>query len=185
MSEHNLIEAILAAYDKDEALAELLNRMPVNRTLRKGQILCKDTDRPQAFFVHNGTVKGFYYDENGRERVTRFWRDRQIILLTNAQQDDIATADHLQALECARLSVFTQATALRLGLTQLQTARFAARILLLDRNLGELKAHLCAMPARQAYAEFQHHFFAYKLPLRDTASFLGITPQTLSEIRKK
>lgn len=185
MKEQNLIEWILAAYQPDEALLELLIKMPVSKTLQKGQILFKDADRPEAFFIQKGTVKGFYYDELGREMVTRFWRDRQIVLLTNTHDARITTADHLQALEGVKLSAFTHAASLRLGLTQLQTARFVARILLADRNLAELKAHLCAMPARQAYAEFQKHFAAYRLPLRDTASYLNITPQTLSEIRKK
>ena len=172
------------AYQHEEAIWKLLRAIPVSETLRPGQILFKDTGQPHALFVHRGILKGFYYDDKGREHVTRFWKENQVILLTQPHQPTITTADHLQALEPARLSAITYASAGPLKLSAGQVARFTAKLLLSDRNMGELKTHLCALPARQAYGEFQKLFPSNSLPLRDIASFLGITPQTISEIRK-
>jgi hypothetical protein len=184
MRESDLIGYLLQTYQEDGALWQLLGSMPISKTLRRGQILFKDSGRPQALFVHQGIVKGFYYDDKGREHVTRFWKERQVILLTDAQGPDINTADHLQALETSRLSAITHASASTLKLPASQIARFAAKILLTDRNMAELKAHLCALPARQAYGEFKKLLPESRIHLRDIASFLGITPQTISEIRK-
>lgn len=184
MRENDLIGFLSMAYQHDETMLKLLQAMPVSETLKPGQILFKDIQKPQVLFVHRGILKGFYYDDRGREHVTRFWAENQVILLTNAHQPTITTADHLQALELSRLSAITNASAGPLKLSAGHVARFTAKVLLSDRNMGELKTHLCALPARQAYGEFQKLFPSNSLPLRDIASFLGITPQTISEIRK-
>jgi len=184
MRENDLIGYLSQAYQEDRPLWQLLGNMPVSKTLRPGQMLFKDSGQPQALFVHQGIVKGFYYDDKGREHVTRFWKEKQVILLAEAQRPDITTADHLQALETCWLSAITHASADPLKLSASQIARFAAKILLADRNMAELKAHLCALPAREAYGEFKKFLPENRLHLRDIASFLGITPQTISEIRK-
>ena len=182
--ENDLIDYLSQAYQQDDALWELLGSMPISKSLRPGQMIFKDSRQPEAFFVHRGIVKGFYYDDKGRERVTRFWKESQVILLAHAQQLNITTADHLQALEKTSLSAITYASALALKHSTDQIARFAAKILLTDRNMAELKAHLCALSAREAYGEFKKFLPESRVPLRDIASFLGITPQTISEIRK-
>jgi len=184
MRENDLIGYLSQAYQQEDALWQLLDSMPVSKILRPGQMLFKNGLHPEAFFVQRGIVKGFYYDDKGREHVTRFWQERQIILLADAHEVNITTADHLQALEMAKLSAITYASAGSLKLSAAQIARFAAKILLADRNMAELKAHLCALPARQAYAEFRSFLPESRVHLRDIASFLGITPQTISEIRK-
>lgn len=184
MRENDLIGFLSMAYQHEEAIWKLLQAIPVSESLKPGQVLFKDIHRPQVLFVHRGILKGFYYDDKGREHVTRFWKENQVILLTNAQRPTITTADHLQAIELARLSALTHASAGPLKLSADQLARFTAKVLLADRNMAELKTHLCALPARQAYVEFQKLFPSNGLPLRDIASYLGITPQTISQIRK-
>ncbi|MCF0075641.1 hypothetical protein LZD49_34535 [Dyadobacter sp. CY261] len=182
--ENDLIGYLSQAYQQDDALWQLLGSMPVSKTLRPGQMVFKDSHQPEALFVHQGILKGLYYDDKGREHVTRFWKERQVILLTGAQQPNIATADHLQALEPSSLSAINYASATALKLAPGQVARFAAKILLTDRNMAELKSHLCALPAREAYKKFKKFLPEDRVHLRDIASFLGITPQTISEIRK-
>ena len=184
MRDNDLIGYLSQAYQRDEVFWKLLAGLPVSKTLRPGQMLFKDNGQCEAYFVHCGMVKGFYYDERGREHVTRFWNEGHVILLANTHQPGIATADHLQAVEISTLSGINYSSTATLKLSAGQTAFFAAKVLLADRNMAELKAHLCALSARQAYQEFKKYLPESRLHLRDIASFLGITPQTISEIRK-
>lgn len=184
MRDNDLIGYLSQAYQREEAFWKLLAGLPVDNTLRPGQMLFKHSGQCETYFVHRGMIKGFYYDEKGREHVTRFWNEGQVILLADASQPGITTADHLQAVEASMLSQISFSSTAALKLSAGQTARFASRVLMADRNMAELKAHLCALPARQAYDEFKKYLPESRLPLRDIASFLGITPQTISEIRK-
>ncbi|WP_342089044.1 Crp/Fnr family transcriptional regulator [Dyadobacter sp. OTU695] len=184
MGGDDLIGYLAQAYREDDLLWRALRKIPVNITLARGQLFFKESPSPAAMFVHQGLVKGFYYDIKGKEQVTRFWTKNQMILLSSAHQASVATADCLQGIEKARLSAINPYGAGQLRLSDSQTALLATKLLLFDRNMAELKALLCSFSAREAYMQFQRFFPHHSIPLRDIASFLGITPQTISEIRK-
>jgi hypothetical protein len=65
-----------------------------------------------------------------------------------------------------------------------EAPKLSSKIILNDRNLGELKSFLCSLPTAHGYVQFQQIFPAHRLLLKDIASYLEISPGRMSEIRK-
>ncbi|MBE9462126.1 Crp/Fnr family transcriptional regulator [Dyadobacter subterraneus] len=156
-----------------------------SKNLKKGQVLSHTAAIPGIWFIESGLAKGVYYDQNGKEHITRFWKQGEIMLLAKGVQPPAFTAEHIVLLEDSRLATLTSASLIFLYHTFPEASKLSAKMLLTDRNLGELRSYLCSLGGREAYRIFKQHFPSHRLLLQDIASYLEISPGRLSEIRRK
>jgi CRP-like cAMP-binding protein len=183
MNASKLSDHLAAFYPLSTEFKTALDQVLLRQVFKKGALLRQSGPRPTIWFIVEGLAKAIYEDQDGKEHVTRFWKQGQIMLLANGNTH-MMTADRIVLLEDSVLTTMTSASILFLYHSFPEGPKLSSKILLDDRNQGELKSFLCSLPAQHAYRQFQQVFPARRLMLKDIASYLEISPGRLSEIRK-
>jgi hypothetical protein len=183
MNALKLTDHLAAFYPLSTGFKTALDQVLIRQVFKKGMRLSQTGTRPAIWFIVEGLAKATYEDQEGKEHVTRFWKQGQVMLLANGSPP-MMTADRIVLLEDSVLTTMSSASVLFLYHTFHEGPKLSSKILLDDRNQGELKSFLCSLPAKLAYRQFQQVFPARRLMLKDIASYLEISPGRLSEIRK-
>jgi len=178
-----LIDHFAKLYPLSGEFRTAFENLLIEKRFRKGQVLHHAGQTPTIWFVRSGLVKGYYDDLDGKEHVTRFWKEGQIILLASDMRHKTA-ADRIMVLEDSYLTTISDSGLIHLYHTFREGSKLSSKILLNDRNLSELKSFLSSLPSVQGYEQFQEIFPAERILLKDIASYLEITPGRLSEIRR-
>jgi CRP-like cAMP-binding protein len=158
------------------------------RSLKKNQLLLHEGDRCHAdFFVLDGCLRQYYIDEQGKEHVVQFafadwWiSDWHSILYQQPSSYYIEALDASQVLQFdyeVLQSLFQEVPPLAKYFMVIFQRSFAAqqrRILWMQKE------------AKKRYQEF-HSIYGYleqQLPQAQIASYLGITRESLSRIKKE
>lgn len=141
----------------------------------------------KTWFVQSGLLKSRYFDHSGRQIITHFYKEQEIILIKNLAQSgaQARAQEEIVLLEdCILFSVNS------LHLQHIfdhfeEVNRISRKVYQMDLQKKDLRARLLVMPAPVAYTEFCHHFPCQRILLQDIASFLNIRPYSLSRIRAR
>jgi CRP-like cAMP-binding protein len=183
MNALKLTDHLAAFYPLSTEFKTALDQVLIRKVFKKGDTVRQSGLRPSIWFIVEGLAKALYEDQDGKEHVTRFWKQGQVMLLANGSPS-MMTADQIVLLEDSVLTTISSASLVFLYHSFREGPKLSSKILLEDRNQAELKSFLCSLPGQQAYRQFQQIFPARRLMLKDIASYLEITPGRLSEIRK-
>lgn len=146
--------------------------------VHKGQI-CQ-----RAWFLVKGLAKSRYFDQNGKQLITRFWKENQIILAKESFNLPLPAAEDIVLLEnCTLLSVDHRQEQ-HLGSLFAETQSLARQIHLADERQNQLRSHLLTLSTAQAYGLFCKNFDANRFQLQDIGAYLNRTPQSISRIRR-
>ena len=159
------------------------------RTLRKRQYLVQagDVFRYECFVV-KGCLRTYLVDEKGQEHVVMFameewWTGDMYSFLSG--QPAIYNVD---ALEDSELLLIEKSNLEKLYTDIPKFDRFF-RLLLQNAFISMQRriADNLSIPAEERYINFTNKFpqLEQRVPLRHIASYLGITPESLSRIRKQ
>lgn len=151
---------------------------------KKGQVLNHTGDIPGIWFIKSGLSKGVYFDQDGKEHITRFWQQGEIMFLAAGSYPSAPTANRIVFLENSLIDSLSTSSMVFMYHTFTEVPKLSAKIILIDRNQGELRSYLSALPSQLGYGAFQHLFPSRRLLLQDIASYLEISPGRLSEIRR-
>jgi CRP-like cAMP-binding protein len=172
-----------------EAEAASIRDCAIVKKIRKRQYLLQEGDVwKYDAFVTSGCVRTFSVDENGNDHIMGFaienwWTgDRESLLSGQPSRFNI------DAVEDSELVLFTHANfeklcseipALNNMVNQILQRSFVA-------SQNRIQAAL-SYTAEQKYLNFVEKYsdFATRIPQHMIASYLGITPETLSRIRKQ
>ncbi|MFT3694439.1 MAG: Crp/Fnr family transcriptional regulator [Kofleriaceae bacterium] len=170
----------------DPALAGI---QPKLRVLAKGQwFLAAGDIAHEAGFVLEGVVREYFPLEDGREATRNFGGPGDGVgSLSDLLSGKPALASTIAETDC-RLAVIPWATVQAAAARDPVWTRWLARVteqLYLAKAQRELE--LLAFTAEQRYAAFHKRFAAIEdqIALRQVASYLGITPEHLSRIRRR
>lgn len=167
----------------------LIRSIAIERKLRKRQYLLQEGDVwKYDAFVCKGLMRTYKVDEKGQEHVLQFcpenwWTgDRKSYVTGEPAQYNIEAYEDSEVLLFAK-SDFKE---LRNKIPQLNNLLFD----LLERSFIALQTRVqsnISHTAEEKYAEFLKVYpdFPNRIPLHMIASFLGISPETLSRIRAK
>lgn len=155
--------------------------------LRRRQLLLRQGEIWKHYaFVCRGCLKSYFIDDKGVERIMRFssehwWAgDRQSITC------GLPSVINIEALEDSTLVMFTR-DGFNLLLEQLPEMKKMAETLL-NRSLMAANNRIQAaisLGAEERYQQFAQQYpdLVKRVPQHMIASFLGITPETLSRVR--
>ena len=172
-----------------EEIENRLKEIIVEKKAVKGEIILSNNSlKKEHIFVASGCLRSFYTTENGKEHTIQFaiknwWISDYITLYTdNTSIVSIESVTHskillIQNAEIERLyAEFPQ-------FEVFQRKNFQNRVAALQKRI----LGLLTLTASEKYNQFVENYAAFEkvLPNYQIASFLGITPESLSRIRKE
>lgn len=168
---------------------KLISEHFIARSFKEGEFLMMpDKIAKEMFFVCSGVVRIGSINEKGTELTHYFYSENHLISLIQSFNEEIATAAFIQASCDTEVLSITKSSLMELykklpyvkELTdQINQLHLIEKVNMRNSYLGE--------DAESKYRLFmlQHPDIVLRIQLKDIASYLGITPQSLSRIRKQ
>lgn len=158
-------------------------------TVPKGEFLLKEGDVcQQAFFVEAGLLRAFNIDETGKEHLIQFAPENWFISDRSSMYFNTPSDLYIEAIE------ETQVVFLDPGFTE-RAAQISPSFRqynekLLQNHILHLQKRvnlLLGATAEKRYLDFVHLYpdLLLRVPQWMIASYLGITPESLSRVRKE
>jgi len=150
--------------------------------LREGQLCRKD------YFVVSGCLRMFFIDEKGQEQTTHFAIENWWMSDYRSYEHQTPSVFFIQAVEDTRVLSLERDHQERLFTEVPVFCRYYGKVLQRAYAASQLRVKLMKEYSREA---LYHHFvslfpdFVRRVPQYMLASYLGFTPEYLSEIRKK
>lgn len=156
---------------------------------RKGTILLRQGDIPTTcYFVLKGCVRQYSIDEMGKEITSNFYTEEQAILSFNRYKHDKSSEYSFVCLEDSVLIVgdLDTETVMFSKYSQLETMTRK----MLEENLGEVQDEFASFIASTPEDRFKallrkRPSLIQRVPQHQLASYLGITPESFSRIKKR
>ena len=140
------------------------------------------------FFVVKGCIRLFFTDNNGVEQTLQFALENWWMTDLEAFRSGRNSAYTIQAIEETDVSAITSAN-YELMLTRYPAIEHYFRMVYERAYAASLSRirMISRMPKEEFYDLFQSKYpdFIQRIPQKVLASFLGFTPEYLSELRKK
>lgn len=172
----------------DEDL-QLIQAASVKRTLRKWQPILQDGDIWHInCFIASGCFRLYRYDKNGTDHTLRFGVDNWWISDQESYNHEKPSEYNIEALAASTVIIWTKEKwgELMAAIPALRT--FNEQILARSYEASQRRLFtLISSSAEEKYTEFQKTYPSVfnRVPLHMVASYLGISRETLSRIRKE
>jgi CRP-like cAMP-binding protein len=155
------------------------------KQVKKGTILQHPGDSSDfAYIVESGMLRSYTIDDKGKEHIFQFAPEGWIISDMEMQSQDQPAELFIDALEDSTLKVFNRKD---VDYTIMPPDDVFPRLF---KRMGVLQRRimmLISSPAKDRYEHFLETYpgIANRVPQRMIASYLGITPEALSKIRRQ
>ncbi len=171
-----------------EMVAACGKRYP-HRKVTRSEILLQPGDVCQdTFFVEKGLLRMYSVDKNGREHIIQFAPERWLISDRSSLYFNEKSNYYIDAVEDSEILLLD--TAFFTGMVQNFPSAAGNNDLILQKHIRALQNRvnsLLADTAEQRYLDFIKMYpqLLQRVPLWMVASYLGITPESLSRVRKE
>lgn len=141
----------------------------------------------QIGFLTDGILRVYYYNNKGEE-ITRYFIDENHLILSGNTIDEFYTpSEYLSAITDCKMVVFSKQDWKEISETIIGWDAILQQIIAkYHREKIARRSELVSQDAMTRYLDFIKKFqtLANRVPLSYIASYLGITPSSLSRIRK-
>ena len=171
-----------------EEETELTKRLFTNRSLKKGEnILEQGKICKSLFFVSKGLLRQ-YINHDGKELTIHFNEEKTFACDFDSFISQTPSKKTIEALEDTELNIISYEN-LQKFYAQINKGDCFGR-LLLEKIFSSALQHIISVyadTAEQRYLSFLHDFkhLQQRIPQFYIASFIGVTPQSLSRIRRR
>lgn len=168
----------------------IFNEIVVERFL-KGTDLTKQgyrLDTTACYFVLAGCVRQYYFDEDGKEITSNFYTEEQAILLSNFGDSSQVSNYSLTCVEDSVLVVSDMVSEgeMYLDYPELETMTRRMMEVYLGQTQNELAQFFRLSPEERYKSVITNRpDLITRVPQHQLASYLGITPESLSRIKKR
>ncbi len=155
--------------------------------LKKGDILVKEGQHSdKAFFIVNGSARA-YYLKDGKDITDWFAFENDFICAINSFFQNIPSPHFIEVLEETLLLEISREKTMKLSDKYHDFERLSKTVA--TKTMLKLQARIVSMQFQSAEQKYQNILAAYpniiqRVPLTHIASYIGITLETLSRIRK-
>ncbi len=161
----------------------------IPKKLRRRQYLLQAGDVCQwAVFISRGCLRQYALDASGRERILRFGIEGWWMTDLESFRSRLPAASNIDAIEDSELLLMSNDSLERLTTTVTSWERYYRGVLERENQSTIVRiSDFVGSPAEERYMHFLAVYpdLFQRIPLHQIASYLGITPQTLSRIRKQ
>lgn len=146
------------------------------RAIKKGQILQRKGDtNTKVYQVESGLLRSYSIDEKGKEHIYMFAPEDW--LMADNVPADLPADLYIDALED---------TVVIAGAKDFDKGHNTVKLI---KRIGALQKRVIMLMSASAAERYEHFLKTYpqitqRVPQRMIASYLGITPETLSRVRK-
>lgn len=142
----------------------------------------------QSFFVESGLLKQYGIDTNGKEHILTFAPEGWFVADRDSIYFQLPSSYFIQALEDTTVHLVDEELLQKLSAADESFAKFNSK--LLHNNIRHLTNRiylLLSATAEERYQEFVKMYpdITLRVPQTMIASYLGITPESLSRVRKE
>ena len=185
----NFVNHIRRFVDLSDDEVLLLNKSIKSYNLRKKEnILTEGEVCKSVYFVEKGCLRMFFINNKTVEQITQFALDGWWISDYGSFMDNKPSEYHIQAIEKSEI----------IGIDALMFVKLLKEIPQLEKYFRIImqkavaaSQHLAKLKYQMSKEEFYQHFviafpeFNQRVPQYMIASYLGLTPEYVSELRKK
>ncbi|QTV05303.1 Crp/Fnr family transcriptional regulator [Faecalibacter bovis] len=171
----------------DEQIEIILNYITVKKLTRGEMILNAGEFSDDYFFVESGVIRSYIIDDNGKEHIVQFGTENWIVSDRNSAMCKQEAKFYIQAIEESTVVILNDGvndliTSLNPDYTKKQVPLLQNHI----RHMQDRITSLLSAPAKTRYQDFIKLYptITAKVPQWMIASYLGITPESLSRVRK-
>lgn len=173
------------------AAIERLHRGARHRVLAKGDhILFAGTVADEVFFVHQGLLRYYFNDPNdgGQERTGQFFDEGIVVTDAESFLARVPAEQNFEAMEKSSIVVLPRAV-LNSGYDDDHAIERFGRLMLQEALIGSQRraSRLLTLQPEDRYRRFveTRPEVARRVPQYLIASYLGLTPESLSRIRRR
>ncbi len=170
-----------------EEIEFLIENVPIVE-VRKEEALLKEGELSSAFyFVITGIIRMFYLVD-GVEKTTFFYEENDFVSSYESFTKQIPSKHYLQAVKNSSIAVFDIQVVAKI-LKRFPRFELLSRIVM-EKELSiyqDMISHFVTRNATQRYLNLVEHkpHLLREIPQYDIATYLGVSPETLSRIRRK
>lgn len=161
--------------------------IPVRNISKNTRILEEGKISKEFYFILEGGVRLFYNYE-GTEKTAFFYFENQFVSSYESFTKQVPAKHNLQTIEDSKLAFINQEAAMQL-VTQNPKFDFLARVMMEEELIiyQNIIANFITMNAEQRYRSLleSNPMILQRIPQHQLATFLGVSPETLSRIRKR
>lgn len=189
MNNTNLATYLTSKLNIDETEISSILANCTTRKVVKGQFLLNENDYCRhAFFVEKGLLRLFSVDEKGKEHVISFAPESWFVTDRESSYFNKPSKYFIQALEDSRVVMIDNDFVQLLSEKFPQFTEFNNR--LLHNHIRHLQNRinlLLSATAEERYLQFiaMYPDILLRVPQTMVASYLGITPESLSRVRRE
>jgi len=156
---------------------------------KKGTVLLRQGDVPtKCYFILKGCVRQYSIDEMGREITSNFYTEEQSISIFNHHKKDKSSAYSFTCTEDCILVVGDLTTNIEMFTKYTQLESMTQKMV--EEKLSEVQdefAEFIASTPEERYKTLlqKRPHLVDRVPQHQLASYLGITPESFSRIKKR
>lgn len=185
----NLRKAIKDLWDLPDELIQQLYGICFETVIHKGEFFIQAGDVPRHMGYNlNGLFRLYYIDEEGNDYTKAFSETGRFIISYSAIIQKRPSFFNIEALQDSRILKFEYEAFDQMIQSDIRWYPFAFKLLESVYVMKELREKSFLLDdASKRYDEFKERYAGVEdqIKLYHVASFLGITPEALSRIRKR
>lgn len=182
-----LIEYILQFGNLNKQQIDLVEKKATEIELQKDEYFSEAGKIPkQVGFIVEGIIRGCYYSNKGEEITRCFISENSLVADYVNLEADAFSSEYLQACTPCKLIVFSKQNWEELSQTIVGWDNIKNKMVQICMFQKSRKGPVISQDATTRYLEFMDNYplLTNRIPLAYIASYLGVTQQSLSRIRK-
>lgn len=182
-----LIEYILQFGNLNKQQIDLVKSKAETKMLSKDDYFSEAGKIPKEVgFIVEGVIRGCYYSNNGEEITRCFISENSLVSDYVNFEASFCSSEYLQACTDCRLVVFSKESWEELSQTIVGWDIIKNKMVQICMYQKSRKSPVISQDATTRYLEFiqKHSTLTNRVSLSYIASYLGVTQQSLSRIRK-